>query len=125
MRAVACAVEGMYDEAIDAQLRYLELFKVRQDNIDSLRASYELGGFEAMCRTQLDLLRIRANAHYVPPQLMATTFSYLNEPDSVFYYLEKAYRERSLSLIKTWPPFHRYRGDPRYKDLLRRMNLPE
>jgi len=45
--------------------------------------------------------------------------------DQVFEWLEKAYEERSSVLIwlnvsSRWEPF---RDDPRFQDLLRRMNL--
>jgi hypothetical protein len=115
----------MYDEAAADFLRSLELFGVKQDNIDSLRASYTRGGFESFCRTQIDLLHIRAQTEYVSPVPFATTFAYLNEPDSVFHYLDMGFRERSISYVKSWPPFQRFKSDPRFSDLLRRMNLPE
>ncbi len=123
--SIACATEGQYDEAVTAQLTYLELFGITQDNIDALRGSYASGGFEAFCRTQIDLLRIRAQTAYVTPQLFASTFALLNEPDSAFHYIEIAYRNRLLSFINIWPPFRRLKSDPRYADILQRMNIPQ
>jgi eukaryotic-like serine/threonine-protein kinase len=125
MLSTACISDGLYDEGVESFLTYLELFGVRQENIDTLRVAYNRHGFEAFCQAQIDMLRIRSRTDYVPPQLFATAFSYLNEPDSMFHYMEFCYRERSLSLIKAWPPYYRYRSDPRYTALLRRMNLPE
>ena len=52
----------------------------------------------------------------------------LNEKDQTFAWLEKAYEEKSGFLtynIKFWPTFNSVRSDPRYSDLLRRMNLPQ
>ena len=125
MLSVACATEGLYDEAAAALLKYLELFGVRQDHIDSLRDSYARGGSESLYRTLIDILRLRAKTTYVTPNQFATSYAFLNEPDSAFYYMEMAYRDRSLFLIKAWPPFHRLKSDTRYADLLRRMNLPQ
>jgi tetratricopeptide (TPR) repeat protein len=123
--SVACATEGLYDESVAAMLRYLELFGARPDVIEALRESHARGGWEAFCRTQIDLLHQAGPAENIFPTWLATAYAYLNEPDSAFHYLEVAYRERLLAFIKAWPPFHRFESDPRYADLLRRMNLPQ
>jgi serine/threonine protein kinase len=123
--ATGCAMEGLYDDATDAYLKYLELFGVRQDNVYQLRESYASGGIDSFFRTQIEMLQLRAKTEYVSPILIASAYSYLSESDSAFHYMEVAYRDRMLALIKAWPPFHRFKSDPRYADLLRRMNLPQ
>jgi hypothetical protein len=48
------------------------------------------------------------------------------EKDSAFEWLEKGYQERSLGggeTIKVDPVWDSLRSDPRFQDLLRRMNL--
>jgi TolB-like protein/Tfp pilus assembly protein PilF len=49
----------------------------------------------------------------------------LGNDDSAFQWLEEAFRERALQLIylKAGPKFDRLRSDPRFDDLLRRLNL--
>ena len=51
----------------------------------------------------------------------------LGDTDAAFSWLEKAFQDRSgdLSRVAWHPPFDSLRGDPRLKDLLRRMGLPE
>jgi serine/threonine-protein kinase len=51
----------------------------------------------------------------------------LGRKDQAFAWLEKAFQDRSSLLkdLKTEPEIESLRSDPRYKDLLRRMNLPE
>jgi hypothetical protein len=49
-----------------------------------------------------------------------------NEIDEAFEWLEKAYQERSPLLTHlTYAPFDSVRSDPRFEDILRRMNLTE
>jgi hypothetical protein len=43
--------------------------------------------------------------------------------DKAFDWLEKAYEENYIIVIKVHPGFDPLRSDPRFADLLRRMNL--
>jgi hypothetical protein len=51
----------------------------------------------------------------------------LGEQDEAFEWLEKSYADRSIGVgfatIKVDPQFDPLRSDPRFADLLRRMNL--
>ena len=58
---------------------------------------------------------------------IAMIYMRLGQKELCFEYLEKAYEERSprLSLINVEPRLDALRDDPRFQDLLRRMNFPE
>jgi hypothetical protein len=63
---------------------------------------------------------------YVPAWAMAEIYVGLGEKDRAFEWLEKAYDERFAGLlasIKVDPIYDPLRSDPRFADLLRRMNL--
>jgi len=47
----------------------------------------------------------------------------LGEKDKAFEWLEKDYDDRAILAIKVAPYFDPLRSDPRFADLLRRMNL--
>jgi len=50
----------------------------------------------------------------------------LNDKDKAFEWLDKALVEdHSGAIINVDPPFQGLRNDPRYKDLRKRMHLPE
>jgi len=51
------------------------------------------------------------------------TYAHLGEKDEAFEQLEKAYEERETISLKVDPNFDPIRDDPRFQDLLRRMNL--
>ena len=58
---------------------------------------------------------------------VAVVYAGLGENDKVFEWLEKDFQSRSSSLVelRSEVPFIPLRGDPRFKDLLKRMGLPE
>jgi hypothetical protein len=59
--------------------------------------------------------------------LLADDYARLGRTDEALEWLERAYEERdgSLAFIKTEPAYDGLRSDPRFQDLLRRMNFPE
>ncbi len=61
------------------------------------------------------------------PLSAAVIYARLGEADAAFEWVEKAYERRSYPLmwIRVNPSFDPFRSDPRYADLLRRMNLAE
>ncbi len=57
---------------------------------------------------------------------IAVLYASLGETDRAFRFLDQAIerRQRSLRLLKVTRAFDSLRSDPRYKDVLRRLNLP-
>jgi serine/threonine-protein kinase len=62
---------------------------------------------------------------YVSPYGIASIYSCLREIDSAFEWLETAYKEHDQTLVwvKVHPRLDPLRSDPRYDDLIKRMNL--
>jgi hypothetical protein len=58
---------------------------------------------------------------------IALTYADCNDADRAFAWLERAYRQHDdgLSLVKNDPLLKNIKHDPRYKDFLRKMKLPE
>ena len=57
---------------------------------------------------------------------IALVYAGLGEKDLAFEWLERAYDEHDKGLVslKVDPPLDPLRSDPRFQDLLRRMNFP-
>ena len=74
----------------------------------------------------LEALKRTAEHAYVDPHSMAILYCGLGDKDGAFACLEKAYAERSASMpqMKMEPWFDLLCSDPRFQDLLRRMNFP-
>jgi len=67
----------------------------------------------------------RSKSQYVSPTYFALHYVALGDETRMFEYLQRAYEERNM-LIGLWrfdPDFAKYRQDPRYLDLLGKMNL--
>ena len=58
---------------------------------------------------------------------IAQTYLLLGEPDQAIAWLEKAYQVRSeeMLILRVDPKLDALRSDPRFQDLLRRMNFPQ
>jgi len=60
--------------------------------------------------------------------MIATAYAGLGDKAKAFEYLEKAYQERSSDLpyfLKADLRLDNLRSDPRFQDLVRRMNFPK
>ena len=73
----------------------------------------------------VDELKGLFNKQYAPAYFIAMIYAGLGDKEKAFEWLEKAFNNRSSSLLKVDIPFENLRDDPRYKDLLKRMGLPE
>ena len=73
----------------------------------------------------LENLRERRESEYIRPFLLAKVYCGLGDIDQAFAWLEKAVQEQDISLISiiTDETIDVLRSDPRYADLLHRMNL--
>ena len=71
----------------------------------------------------LDRLAEISKQKYVPTGSMAGIYVGLGQNDKAFEWLEKGFRERASPNLKVEPVFDPLRSNPRFQDLLRRMNL--
>lgn len=73
-----------------------------------------------------DRLTSLSARHYVDPYILAGVCDALGDGDCAMEYLERAYAERSSNLcnlqVDLWTD--RLRADPRFQELVRRMNFP-
>ena len=115
-----------YPEAI-AALEKARLVDVNPSNLGYLGYVYAAAGKNTEARRVLEELKELSKTRYVSPFNSACIYAGLNDKDRAFEALERAYQERShfITLLKSETVFDNLRSDPRFKDLLKRMNLPE
>ena len=82
-------------------------------------------GRTAEAREVLRDLLARSKGRHTTPFMFAMIYTHLGEFDQALAYLEKTYRDREVGLIvlKTHALFDPLRSDPRFQDLVRRLNL--
>jgi len=92
-----------------------------------LQKAYAAAGARGYWQKRLELLLDRLKrGEYIGPAIIAKIYAQLGDKDRAFEWLEKAYADRDsdLSYLRVESPYDPLRSDPRFQDLLRRMNFP-
>jgi len=78
-------------------------------------------------RTELQSLTQVAEKSYVSPMEFAYRYALLNDKESAFRWLEKAYQDHTPQMfnLNVDPDYDNLRGDPRFDNLLSRLHLPQ
>ncbi len=125
------AAKKMYSEAIAAYEKALGLMPENHVVLSGYGRVYGLSGRHRDAVRAFEKLVSLSARRYVDPYsvafLAAAIYTDPAETNRIFEWLERAYEERSASLcfLKVDPAFDPLRSDPRFQDLLRRMNFPE
>jgi len=115
----------MYSEAIAEFQAALKLQEKDARILASLGNAYAVSGDQGEARRILAELMARSKLGYVSPEAFAVVYAGLGDKDRAFEWLRKAVDERAATLfLYVGPVFDRLQSDPRYAELLRRMNLP-
>jgi eukaryotic-like serine/threonine-protein kinase len=123
----AYEAKGMYDEAVKSYMRASELGTVLKDVLVKTNDVYKKSGWKAYVQFNLDQLVVNAPQRRFPPFMIATFYARLGRDDEALMWLEKGYEERDfrMTLLSVAFEFDRLRSDPKFRELVRRMGLPE
>jgi len=119
--SVAYRLMGKHAESVESFAKFNELFD-RPKTAALARTSFATGGWQGFLR---EMTSKRPDG--VLSYTLATMFVELGEKDKAFAELEKAFenREYQMRFIKIDPSVDALRDDPRFKDLTRRVKMPE
>jgi TolB-like protein/DNA-binding winged helix-turn-helix (wHTH) protein/Tfp pilus assembly protein PilF len=117
--------QGQFPEAIAELQKAVRLAGIIAEPTVGLARVYAVSGNRAEAQKLLETLKERSKETYVSPYLIAMICARLGERDQALAWLERAYQARSMFMIglKLDPSFDSLRSDPRFQDLLRRMNF--
>ena len=118
---------GNTAEAISELQRAVELSNRSNWPLAFLAYAYAISNRRAEALAILRELETRYSKRECLSIQLAAVHAGLGDKDEVFNWLERSFQERSGELIriKSFPQFDSIRSDPRYADLMKRMNFPD
>jgi TolB-like protein/Tfp pilus assembly protein PilF len=125
---LAYAGKKMYNEALINIQKAVELdAKQSPLYIGTLGFIYVSMGNGDEAREVLEHLLELSRIRYIAPVSLAILYGALGQKDQAFEWMEKGYEVRDdyLMVLKVDPRLDSLRSDPRYQDLLDRMNFPD
>lgn len=116
---------GMYTKGVEEIRLAVRLSGESVGMLAALAHAYGLAGKTERARGILGDLTERSRRSYVPPTSIAVIYAGLGEKENALEWLEKAWGDQDVGLhtLKVHPIFNGLCTDPRFQDLLRRMNL--
>ncbi len=126
--ALAHNNSGMYKEALALTEKPLQADPANQLMLQVAGYAYAKTGRKAEANAIIARFKEIRQTQYVMSFFVATIYVGLSEKEKAFAELETAFQERDWRmsvLMKTEPMLDSLRDDPRFKDLLKRMGLPE
>ena len=118
--------KGMYDEALAAAKSYFAAIG-DHEFADALGTEQGEAAYRAGMKRAGEVMAARSKQRHVPAIRIARMFAHAGDKHSAIQWLEKAYQARESPMMRLgvfWD-WDDLRDDPRFQDLLRRMNFPE
>ncbi len=127
MLGEAYLLNGMYAESIALNEQTLKANPGTQFALRNLGIAYARSGRQREAADILQQYIGLRKTEYVLSYRVASLYAALGDKDQAFAELERAFDENDWQLqrIKVDPFMDPLRDDPRFKELLKRMNLPE
>jgi len=120
--------KGQYEEALGTAKAFF-IGQGLTPIADIVSSGYETGGYSGAMKSAADTLAAFSQETYISPAWMAFVYAFSGEKEKTMEWLEKAYEIKD----PLTPFFGGHGGalnsllrdDPRFQDMMRRMNLPE
>jgi len=119
---VALFLKEMYKDAfVEAKANFPGDYEMEE----ALERGYAEGGYPGAMRRAAEVQAERSHKTYVSPELVAELYLQSGEKNLALQWMEKAFEIRDPNMPYLGMPYYdSLRSDPRFQDLLRRMNLP-
>ena len=118
-------LKGMHEEELEIWKRWYAA-KGDREAEEALARGYEEGGHSRALSSVAELFIERSRTTFVTPWQIGTLYTRAGKKDKALEWLEKAFEARDGNLIylSVDPIFDYLRDEPRFQDMLRKMNLP-
>jgi len=119
--------KGMYPQAISVSEQWLQTDPTNQFALRDAGIAYAKAGRRDKAEEMINRFREIAKTQYIPSCRIAGIYGELGDRDKAFEELRKAFEVRDWELFRLtadpyWGPL---RDDPRFKEMLKRLNLPQ
>ncbi len=117
---------AMYEEALAEKKVFFAAVGDREV-VEALERGYAEAGYVRAMSVAAETLAARSRTTFVPPIIVADVFAAAGEHDQALEWLERACDERdpNMPYLSVNRGLDSLRDDPRFQELLRRMNLPQ
>jgi predicted Zn-dependent protease len=93
---------------------------------EAMEQAYRSSGYEEAWRELATLMAELSKTRYMGPTYIAEMYIRANEKDKAIQWLETAYEQHDPNMIYLLAPdYDPLRSDPRFQDLVRRMDFPQ
>ncbi len=118
--------KGMHQQAIAEFQKAVNQQNRSPDSLAGLAAAYAAAGKRDDAHRVLNRLQALSRQANPVPYLTADIYVYLGEREEAFAWFERAFEahDPTMGVLKVDPNLDSLRSDPRFQDLLRRMNFP-
>jgi tetratricopeptide (TPR) repeat protein len=132
--AAAYEAKGMFSEAVEQRQIVAKLAGISPENIKSLQLAFEKDGYQGYVQKQIEiqldsqrLILEKDKNGYLPSFAIAINYARLQDKEKTLEYLNKAFdqREPQIAELKSRLPFAFLRDDPRFKELVKKVGIPE
>ena len=125
MLSVSLFSKAMYEESL-AEMKACYSSIGDREVEEALTQGYAQSGYRGAMKRAADLLAARAHETYVNSIDVAWLYALAGENAQALEWLEKSLEERNpqMPYVDAYVEFASLRSDPRFQDLLRKMNLP-
>jgi len=119
--------KGMYDQAVEEYSKTMLLGRNSPETVQKMKEVYAKSGWKAYLQANLAELISQPRARSLPPFVIATMYARIGRKDEAITWLEQGYEDRDfrMTLVSVAFEFDEMRSDPRFRELVRRMGLPE
>jgi TolB-like protein/DNA-binding winged helix-turn-helix (wHTH) protein len=117
---------GLYREAVVQYIKSADSYGYH-DEADVMRRQYARGEYKRAIRDWMAIWEKRAQHEYIPAFWPAFLYANLGDKEAAFRWLQRAFEQHSWCMLylnedMVWDPV---RDDPRFRELVRRVGLPE
>ncbi|WP_297798671.1 adenylate/guanylate cyclase domain-containing protein [uncultured Eudoraea sp.] len=117
---------GDWQKALDIAKK-IYILKENELALKSLEQGFEEGGYHLAMQRTAEMMITNRDTIYVPSWQIATLYCRAEKKEEALEWLEKAYEEHDSNMpyISVDPIFDFIRDEPRFQNLLKKMDLPE